>query len=215
MTLAFNALPKSVLDAVNSMIQPVILQLDTHSRGSVEATSLDVEEWPKVTANYFKDPRDWASQVQRFSKRVELSKQPALENFTRQRMPIPESFYRIMMQVPGIGKAISCFARSDQDTVHTTLMLPCAPEPYDSEEARGKYIKDYLVSSYHYFGTAAAGDVVDESSFAVKGVEGLYVVDGSVIPYPTSVNPQGTIMALGNYVGNLLAEKRSGSRIKK
>jgi choline dehydrogenase-like flavoprotein len=54
--------------------------------------------------------------------------------------------------------------------------------------------------AFHPLGTAradvrAAHGVVDEN-LAVRGVEGVYVADGSVVPSSLGVNPQITIMAL-------------------
>merc|ERR1712107_906871 len=63
----------------------------------------------------------------------------------------------------------------------------------------GEYFKKTVVSSYHYFGTAAHGSVVEGADFKVKGTDNLHVVDASVIPDPTRVNPQGTIMAMGHH----------------
>jgi len=69
------------------------------------------------------------------------------------------------------------------------------------------------VSSYHYFSTAAHGKVIDGPEFTVKGTSNLHVVDASVFPNPTRVNPQGTIMAMGHYIGTLLARKEKARQL--
>jgi len=204
----FSTLPKAILARIDQMAQPVALQTNTLSRGFVKATSTDVEALPSVTANYFKEPQDWKSQQERFTLMLNLIQQPAFKNYSYHRVPFPQDFYSLIMKhAPELGKALSCFARDENDDVYTQLMFPCAPTPYDSQEARDQYLRDYVISSYHYFGTSSVGKVVDDKSFAVKGTTGLYIVDASVIPVPTNVNPQGTIMALGHYVGTLLAKK--------
>jgi len=59
--------------------------------------------------------------------------------------------------------------------------------------------KDFTISSYHPLGSCRMGtdpstSVVDEQ-FKVWNTENLYVVDGSIFPDSTGVNPQMTIMA--------------------
>jgi choline dehydrogenase-like flavoprotein len=34
----------------------------------------------------------------------------------------------------------------------------------------------------------------------VRGIEGVYVVDASIFPSPSAVNPQATIMALSDVI---------------
>jgi len=70
----------------------------------------------------------------------------------------------------------------------------------------GPVAEDNVLSTYHYFGTASVGTVTEPGSFKVKGTEGLYVADASVIPRATRVNPVGTIMTIGHYVGSELAK---------
>merc|ERR1712061_556059 len=93
----------------------------------------------------------------------------------------------------------------DQNEVTDSIVLPCLPPADSSVDRWYEYLRNTVISSYHYFGTAAAGSVVDASDFRVKGTENLHVVDASVFPKVTHVNPQGTIMALGRYAGKRLA----------
>jgi choline dehydrogenase-like flavoprotein len=63
------------------------------------------------------------------------------------------------------------------------------------------------LSAFHPLGTAAAGRVVDED-LRVKGVDGLMVADGSVVPSALGVNPQLTIMALATRAAFRAAGRR-------
>jgi choline dehydrogenase-like flavoprotein len=64
----------------------------------------------------------------------------------------------------------------------------------------------------HVDGTLIAGrdpgDAVVDSEGAVFGIEGLYVVDGSILPRSSRVNPPLSIYAWGLRVAALLAAKR-------
>jgi len=205
----FDALPPEVLDQVNQFMQPVALQLNTHSRGCVEAVSKDARVPPRVGANYFKDPRDWLSQQQRLQYILELGRTKAMANYTYSKIAVPLLARYAARYLPRAAqKALSCLYRLPQNQISTQLSFPCIPPPHSPPYEMARYLRDYVVSSYHYFGTAAAGTVVDGTDFHVKGLKGLYVVDASIIPAPTNVNPQGTIMALGHYIGSLLAKAR-------
>ena len=107
---------------------------------------------------------------------------------------------------PAVLPYTRCLFKTPQNE-DERVAIPCLPSPIDDAAAREEYLREMMISSYHYFGTAAVGSVVDATDLSVKGTLNLHVVDASVIPVPTSVNPQGTVMALGHYLGTLLAEK--------
>lgn len=59
---------------------------------------------------------------------------------------------------------------------------------------------------YHPAGTAALGKVVD-SEFCVRGVEGLRVLDASVLPLPIAAHIQTTIYAIAEQVADMVVAK--------
>lgn len=65
----------------------------------------------------------------------------------------------------------------------------------DSDEKLDKRIALAGVTTWHSGGTCAMGKVVD-AEFRVKGVEGLRVVDASVLPIPLSAHPQAPVYAM-------------------
>jgi choline dehydrogenase-like flavoprotein len=70
---------------------------------------------------------------------------------------------------------------------------------------------DLMMSAYHPLGTCTMGcdpqtSVVDEN-FAVRGVEGLSIVDGSVVPGPLGVNSQLTIMAFARCAADIIHDQ--------
>jgi choline dehydrogenase-like flavoprotein len=73
--------------------------------------------------------------------------------------------------------------------------------------------RDLELTAYHPLGTARMGtdpstSVVDTEQ-QLHGVQGLYVMDGSVLPSSPAVNPQLTIMALATRASRRLAERLS------
>jgi choline dehydrogenase-like flavoprotein len=66
----------------------------------------------------------------------------------------------------------------------------------------GKILKDDIFAAHHFAGSSSIGTVVDSANqFSVIGVDGLYVVDASMLPTTTRGNPMATVMALGRIAG--------------
>src|SRR5262249_28285875 len=68
-----------------------------------------------------------------------------------------------------------------------------------------------LSGTAHACGTLRAGhdasDSVVDAGGRVHGMEGLYVVDGSILPRSSRVNPSLTIYAWGLRIGDLVAQE--------
>jgi choline dehydrogenase len=60
-------------------------------------------------------------------------------------------------------------------------------------------VKSERVSSLHIFGGLTYGKVLN-NDFTVKGVDNLFVLDGSIFPRATEINPFNTISALGGFI---------------
>ncbi|EAW14536.1 GMC family oxidoreductase [Aspergillus clavatus NRRL 1] len=56
---------------------------------------------------------------------------------------------------------------------------------------------------FHAAGTASMGKVVD-SELCIKGIEGLRVVDASVIPFPLATHLQMCVYAIGEQAADIL-----------
>merc|ERR1712224_1076301 len=102
----------------------------------------------------------------------------------------------------GIPDFLSCLFKAPNEKFGF-ITLPCMP---NDDSKWPDFLRDNILSTYHYFGTAAVGTVVEPGSFQVRGTRGLYVVDASVIPRSTRINPVGTVMTIGHFVGRKLAK---------
>jgi len=60
----------------------------------------------------------------------------------------------------------------------------------------GELLSEWIISGYHYVGTAGIGTVVNEN-LKVFGAEGLYVADASVIPQTPRVNSMALVLLVG------------------
>lgn len=188
-----------ISDIMDNMIQFVALQHHTFSRGSVEAQSQDGLQPPKVIANKLADVRDLENQLLAMKTLSSLIDATPIQAFVD-----PQTYKGTSEELPVY---LSCVQHASSKTAKAVI-LPCLPRDDASKEDYFDYFRKNVVSSYHYFGTASFGTVVEGTDFRVKGTDNLHVVDASVLPNPTRVNPQGTIMAMGHYVGTKLAEKK-------
>eukprot|EP01068_Selenidium_serpulae_P012608 Selendium_serpulae@DN5853_c3_g1_i1.p1 len=91
-------------------------------------------------------------------------------------------------------------AEDELDSVrHYASYPPTLPDP-DDHEGCVNYAKSWMTSIWHWVASCNMGDVVD-TQFRVRGVTGLSVVDASVLPQVTRMNPTATLLALGRYAG--------------
>jgi choline oxidase len=80
-----------------------------------------------------------------------------------------------------------------------------------TDDALSDYIRKTHNTVYHPAGTVRMGAVDDSEAvldprLRVKGVTGLRVADASVMPFLPAVNPNITVMMIGEKAGDLLAE---------
>lgn len=76
----------------------------------------------------------------------------------------------------------------------------------DSDEKLDTRLKLAATTTWHVGGSCSMGTVVDPE-FRVKGVEGLRVVDASVIPVPLSSHIQAAVYALSEQAAAIIAGK--------
>jgi len=189
---------------MDDMIQFVALHHNTYSRGSVNAQSTDATDAPTVNANKLSDPRDMENQFVAMATLMSILESDPVQAFVN-----PKTFEGTAEVVPAYLSCITAAGSSDVKSI----VLPCLPPDGAARESYVEYFRKNVISSYHYFGSASYGTVVEGGEFKVKGIDNLHIVDASIFPNPTRVNPQGTIMAMGHYVGTRLAKQ--GRRLRK
>ncbi|XP_062078590.1 (R)-mandelonitrile lyase 1-like [Humulus lupulus] len=150
------------------------------------SSAVDVEALPNVRFNYFSDPTDLARCVKAMRKVGDLLKTKALAAFK--------------------------FDKNFDDELGFKFYGPSLPMDYTSSNNNNDSSLEELCRStvttwWHYHGGCRVGKVVD-GDFRVIGIEGLRVVDGSVLSISPGTNPQATIMMLGRYVGLRILQER-------
>ncbi|SCG15836.1 Choline dehydrogenase [Micromonospora echinofusca] len=78
------------------------------------------------------------------------------------------------------------------------------PPASESDDDLRTYVRQYAHSIYHPAGTCAMGTVVD-ADLRVRGVEGLRVVDASVMPTLIRGNPNAAVMAIAEKAADLIS----------
>ena len=118
-----------------------------------------------------------------------------------------EEGHDMRVAVAGIRKAREIVAQSGMDAYRGRELFP--GEDVQSDEEIADYVSKTHNTVYHPAGTVRMGAADDEMSpldpqLRVKGVKGLRVVDGSVMPQLVAVNPNITTMLIGERASDLI-----------
>lgn len=146
------------------------------STGHLELQTLNPNDNPSVTFNYFQDPVDLERCVQGIRTIEKLVESKAFSNFRFDNMSIPTLL---------------------NNTVRAPINL--LPKHENSSRSLEQFCKDTVMTIWHYHGGCQVGRVVDQQ-YKVLGVDALRVIDGSTFNYSPGTNPQATVMMLGRYV---------------
>ncbi|KAL6177192.1 hypothetical protein ACLB2K_048718 [Fragaria x ananassa] len=154
------------------------------STGHLELQTLNPNDNPSVTFNYFQDPVDLERCVQGLRTIEKLVDSKAFSNFRFDNMSIPTLL---------------------NNTVRAPINL--LPKHENSSRSLEQFCKDTVMTIWHYHGGCQVGRVVDQQ-YKVLGVDALRVIDGSTFNYSPGTNPQATVMMLGRYMGQIILNKR-------
>ncbi|GKD98985.1 glucose-methanol-choline oxidoreductase, partial [Tanacetum coccineum] len=154
------------------------------SLGVLELETVNPEDNPKVTFNYFKDPRDLQTCVQGMETIVKVLESKALSKFRDPLLSVNELLALVV-----------------------ALPLNLRPRHINAPFNLEQYCKDTVMSIWHYHGGCQVDRVVDRN-YRVVGVGALRVIDSSTLLNSPGTNPQATMMMLGRYMGvKMLGER--------
>jgi hypothetical protein len=151
------------------------------SKGSVDRTFLGQL---KVNVNYMDTPNDRQAMFLAFKKAEAI-----LAGITG----------AAVLERPGPGTCPTLFA-GDLPSSGGPATLNNPSISTDDPIEGGDILAERVVAAHHFCGTAAFGRVVDHR-FRVKGIEGLYVADASVLPMTPPVNTMASTLMLGRLAG--------------
>ncbi|KAL7003262.1 (R)-mandelonitrile oxidase, partial [Sarracenia purpurea var. burkii] len=169
-------LPSEINPFVNPAAQAgIILEkiMGPLSTGHLELVTKDPNDNPRVTFNYFKDPRDLDRCVQGMNTIVQVIQSRSFSRF----------------RYPGL---------SVQALINAMVALPVNTRPrhFNTAVSMEQFCIDTVMTIWHYHGGCQVGKVVDRD-YRVIGVDALRVVDGSTFYDSPGTNPQATVMMLG------------------
>lgn len=140
------------------------------SRGSIQLSSNDPNDDPKIDPNYYSTQAD------------KIILQTAMRQIRR-----------LFLESP-IGKEMVEKEYLPIDIQH------CTSDSMQDLDARIKRIGGTL---YHAGGSASMGKVVD-SHFKIKGLDGIRIIDASVIPLPLAAHSQACLYAIAEKAADII-----------
>ena len=120
--------------------------------------------------------------------------------------------YDMKVLLAGLRLGREIVATKAFDEIRGAELIP-GPQIGDDEQKLRKYVRDTCITDWHPSGTCAMGlssDAVVDPRLRVYGVDGLRVVDASVMPSVVSGNLQASIFMIGEKAADMIKEDASG-----
>ncbi|XP_062715587.1 glucose dehydrogenase [FAD, quinone]-like [Aedes albopictus] len=152
-------------------ILPILLHPE--SRGTVKLRDSNPHSSPLIQPNYLREQKDIQTLITGLKILQQMTNQPSMRALGAELNPKP---------FPG-----------------------CEQHPFGSDSYWECYIRALTLTIYHPVGTCRMGPeddpdaVVSNRDFRVHQLDGLYVVDGSIMPNLPSGNPNSVIIALAKH----------------
>ncbi|KIV80396.1 hypothetical protein PV11_07897 [Exophiala sideris] len=204
---ALRLLPQALLKKVNQQITMWAWLSNPTSEGSVELLSADQYADPMIRTRGFQTPEEVEAAATGVAVLSALIHSPSLYKYARRIADFNSTLLRSLEQlVP--AKFLSQYIQTNKQGSSSPVTFPVLPST-NTINSRGKRrkLKSWLNSMHSegwtYSGTCRFDDVVNHD-FTVKGIDGLSIVDASILKRPTRVNGQATMMMMGIYAGNMV-----------
>jgi len=153
--------------------------LRPRSRGTLRIRSADPFEYPAIDPQYLEDPYDLALLIRGVRVCQKLVATPTMQSLGAEATDPPSKL--------------------------------CGQHTYDSDEYWGCMIRRNMLTIYHPCGTAKMGPVEDKTTVVdprlrVKGLQGLRVVDASIMPAIVSGNTNAPVIMIAEKAADLIKE---------
>ncbi|XP_059669352.1 protein HOTHEAD-like [Cornus florida] len=154
------------------------------SSGYLELRTRNPNDNPRVTFNYFKDPRDLQRCVQGMRTIIDVIQSRSFSEFRLRALPV-QALIDMMLTFP---------VNLRRKHLNASVSLQ-------------QFCMDTVMTIWHYHGGCQVGRVVDHD-YKLLGVDALRVIDGSTFYNSPGTNPQATVMMLGRYMGQRIMCER-------
>jgi choline dehydrogenase-like flavoprotein len=202
---AMSILPTSVKNTVDNQFTLYVLAHSPVSEGSVTIKSAGGNEDVVITSGGASHPDEVAALFQGLTTVRDVISAPSLAPYRRE-LSAPKYTRGAARLYKSISGARYRHTLSDPKFPATFPVLPDLAFMSDEKKVPSisatEFVQSMTVEGWNYTSTCMVGKVVNEA-FEVIGVDGLSIVDASVLKMPPKCNAQATVMMLGGYVGGL------------
>uniref|UniRef100_A0A1A9VSI3 Glucose-methanol-choline oxidoreductase N-terminal domain-containing protein n=1 Tax=Glossina austeni TaxID=7395 RepID=A0A1A9VSI3_GLOAU len=173
----YNEVYKLLADAHQDHFTFLVMQFHPKSVGRLWLHNRDPLEWPRINPNYFQQPEDVEVLLKGIKETLRIAKMPALKR---------------------LGARL-----------HAIKLPGCESHVFGSDEYWRCSIRTLSYTLHHQVGTCRMGSDSDNttvvnSQLKVHGIQGLRVVDTSIIPFPPTAHTNAMAFMIGEKASDMI-----------